>query len=42
VHRFAGIGDITTAALAANVPPQKSIHVRTQNDIASLVVANVP
>jgi hypothetical protein len=33
---FAGIGDITSAALSADIPEQKTIHVRTESDIASI------
>jgi hypothetical protein len=33
---FAGVGDITSAALSVGVPIQKTIHVRTASDIDTL------
>lgn len=33
---FAGLGDITSAALSVSVPTQKTINVRTSSDISSL------
>lgn len=33
---FAALGDITSAALSVGIPAQKTIHVRTADDISSL------